>query len=269
MSPAARAKTDDFFRAPRETRSTSAGPVELPILYFDVRNVVALFAAPLGPTRDALRGTGLVPATLSPGKAVVGLSFYDYRDTTVGPYGEVGTAVLAVREGEESGPLALIDLLRAPSTRRLGMVVLDLPVTTPLAHAAGRELWGYPKFVTRITFDLDGRRFDGAVLDPDDVGADGARVEICRLAGALGRGVPAPPLSLMTDSRLDGALLRAHVDVRGRVTLASGGSLTLSVGASRHPMAARLRALGLDGARPLVTLRTERFQSRLHAGRPA
>jgi hypothetical protein len=252
-----------FFRVPRVTRATSAGPVELPILYFDVRNVVALFDAPLGPARDLLREVGLTPVTMAPGKAVVGLSFYDYLDTTVGPYQEVGTAIFAVREGEESGPVALFDLLRPPSARRLGMWVVDLPVSTTIANAAGRELWGYPKFVTRIPFRLEHARFDGAVLDPDGAG------EICRLTGRLGAGVPAPPLSLMTYSRRDGALVRAHVDVRGLVRLGAGGALTLSVGASHHPMAERLRALGLDGAGPRVTLSTERFQSRLHEGRPA
>ena len=85
--------TDRFFDVPRTTRRTSEGPVELPILYHDASNVIVLFAARLGRLRDALAGTGLAPVSAGPLHGVVGLSFYEYRRTTVGVYDEVGTAV--------------------------------------------------------------------------------------------------------------------------------------------------------------------------------
>jgi len=169
-------------------------------------------------------------------------------------------AVFCARADEPHRALAFVDLLRKPEKRRVAAYVLDLPVTTVLANAAGRELWGYPKFVTPIEFRLDGRDVDTAVKEP------GGTDDLCRLAGRLGRGVPAPPLSLVTYTRLDGALLRTHVDVRGRVMLRTRGSLVLRVGASKHAMAEHLRTLGLDGARPLLAMATERFQSKLHAG---
>lgn len=257
MSPFA---ADHFFDVPRTTRTTSAGPVELPILYYDVRNVVALFAARIERVREALAGTGLEPAAAGRRHAIVGLSFYEYRRTSVGVYNEVGTAIFCVRAGEPSTPLAFADLLRGPRRRHVGTYVLDLPVTTSLANAAGREIWGYPKFVTPISFRLTGRELDTAVHDPSGTG------DICRLAGRLGRGIPAPPLSLMTYTHLDGALIRTHVDVRGRVMLRAAGSLTLRVGPSTHIMAEHLRGLGLDGARPFLAMVTDRFQSLLHEG---
>jgi hypothetical protein len=249
-----------FFAVPRTTRSTSAGPVELPILYQDVRNVVALFTVPIERARLVLTGTGLVPTPLPRGQALVGMAFYEYRQTSVGAYNEVGTAIFVHREDEPEPRLGVVDLLRPPARRQLGAWVVDLPVTTGLANAAGRELWGYPKFVTEIPFHLDGRRFDSSVMDPDD------GTTICTLAGVAGPGVPAPPLSLMTYTRLDGALVRTHVDVRGAVTARAAGSLRLHVGGSRHRMAEHLRRLGLADARPRLVLMTERFQSRLHAG---
>lgn len=251
---------DRFFDVPRTVARTSEGLVDLPILYYDVTNVVALFRADLRGVEELLRGTGLAPAVVDRASALVGLSFYEYRRTTVGRYNEVGVAIFAVRDGEARPALRILDLLVPPRRRKLGAYVVDLPVTTAAANAAGRELWGYPKFVTEIPFELDGPRFRSSVLDP----ANGT--VICELAGTFGRAIPGPPISIMTYSTLDGALVRTHVDVRGPVGIRSAGDATLRLGPSRHPMTDRLRTLGLDGARPAHVVTAERFQSKLHAG---
>ncbi len=252
-------RDDRFFRVPRIPRQTSEGVVELPILYYEVSNLVAVFDAPLEATAKLLEGTGLVPVAFGH-RAGIALSFYDYRETSVGRYNEVGTAILAVRRADPRPRLGWADLLLPPRRRTIGAYVLDLPVTTKAANAAGRELWGYPKFVTDIPLLLAGRDFECSVMDP------AGRDAILRLHGHMGPGLPAPPLSLMTYTLLDGALVRTHVDVRGMVTACSPGDLRLAVGPSAHPMAEHLRALDLDGARPWAVLRTDRFQSKLHAG---
>lgn len=253
---------DGFFDVPRSPHPTSRGPVELPILYRDATTVVAMFAVDRARAADALVDTGLVPLPLPRGRALAAVAFYEYRTTSVGRYNEVGVALMVTRAGEPARPWRWADLARPPAVRRLGMYVLDLPVSTPLADAAGRELWGYPKFVTELPLRVAGREVDATVLDPDGR-------TIVTFAGRLGPGVPAPPLSLMTYTRLGGSLIRTHVDVRGRSWLRAPGSARLRLGASPHGMATRLRALGLVDARPAVVLATDRFQSRLHAGTPA
>lgn len=250
---------DRFFRVPTATRLTSEGPISLPILYFDVVNVVAMFDAPLAGASLLLEGTGLTPAVVG-GRAAVALSFYEYLDTSVGVYNEVGIAILATRRGEAMPRLGWADMMVPPPYRTLGAYVVDLPVTTAVANAAGREIWGYPKFVTDIAFRLHGREFEGVVADPS--GAE----PILTLAGRMGPGVPAPALSVVTYTLLDGELVRTHIDVRGAVSLSGPGTLRAHAGASSHPMADHARALGLDGARPRLVLSTRRFQSKLHAG---
>ena len=69
----------------------------------------------------------------------------EYRKTDIGPYNEVGLTVLALAPGD---PI--------PAN-----YVVDLPVTTAVANRAGREIWGYNKFVAAI--DVKERRQD--VLD--------------------------------------------------------------------------------------------------------
>jgi hypothetical protein len=251
---------DSFFQVPRTTRLTSEGSVELPILYYDVTNVIALFEGDAHAASALLEGGGLSPALQRGGRAPVGLSFYEYRHTSIGPYNEVGTALFGVPKGQAPSRLGMLELLRPPRERQVGAFVVDLPVTTAAACAAGKELWGYPKFITRIPFRLDGRKVKGAVMDPEQ------DVPICTLEGTLGLGAPVPSLSLVTYTRLGGELVRTHVDVRGGATARAPGGAVLRVGPSEHPMAQRLRDLGLDGARPRLVLCTNRFQSVLHAG---
>jgi hypothetical protein len=254
--------TDAFFDVPRTTHQTSAGPVELPILYLEARNVMALFEASLDGVRALLAPAGLEPGVVYAGRALVGMSFYEYTRTSIGPYNEVGTALFAVRHGERGGLRGVAELLLEPRTRRVGAWVADLPVTTEAACAAGCELWGFPKFVTRIDFALTGRRLSSAVFDPSGVDS------ICTLAGTAGPSTRIPGPSLLTLSRHEGALLRTPVDVRAPTRLHLPGDVRLRLGQSRHRMAEHLRALGLDGAAPRALVITERFQSLLHPGSP-
>lgn len=249
-----------FFSVPRTTFKTSQGLVDLPILYFDVTTVVAFFNAPLAGVEALLEGTHLRPAITRNGTATCAIAFYEYRDTSVGIYNEVGLAIPSIRAGEPAPRIGILDLFRDPRRRTIAFYIADLPVTTPLAHAAGREIWGYPKFVTQIPFSLSARHFDGAVLDPD------GRREIVRLHGDLGRGVPVPPLSVATYTFLDGALIKTPIDVRGAFHIHGRGTLRLDVGDSDHEMARHLRLLGLAGATPAFAGATNRFQSKLFAG---
>ncbi len=226
---------------------TSEGPVDLPILYFDATNVVAAFGVK---PEIAKR---LLPRELEPvcvrDRAVVALSFYEYRSSSVGPYNEVGTAILAKRIGQKTR-----------WSTAAGFVV-DLPVTTRTANAAGREIWGYPKFVTPITFSLQDRRFSSSVTDPE------ADEPIVTIFGQMGMPLPSPPISFSTFTLRDQRLLRTTITVRGRCAIRGRGNVTLRVGrGSQHRMAQNLRALDLDGARPIALITTQKFKATLPEG---
>lgn len=252
-----------FFQVPRTSAETSQGPVELPILYGDVQVAYTFFRADTAAVTPLMAGTGLQEVPYSTSGCLVGVACYEYRDTTVGTYNEVGVVVPAVPAGEHVPMGGLPDLLRTrtrPEERRAGFHVLHLPVTTELANAGGRELWGYPKFVTAIDVALRDRSLACTVHDPDGPGT------ILRLEGSLGPGLRAPSLPLLTYSVLDDRLLRTTVDVRGGMRAHAGRGLRLDVGTSYHPMADTLRDLGLDEAAPALVLTSTSFQSRLNAG---
>ena len=256
---------DPFFAVPTMKTTTSAGEVELPILYYDNSCVFALFTADPDGVAAKLAGTGLIPALRIGQRPVVAMGMYEYRQTSIGSYNEVGIGILVYPERyKRSRSVAgWAQLLRRPDRRDQGTYVIDLPVTTQAACAAGSEIWGYPKFVTRISFTLGGGHFSSTVEDPDDGST------IMEFAGRARPVFPVPPMPLVLYSHHHGVMLRTHVDLRNGMGAHVPGGIRLQVGQSRHRMADNLRELGLDGARPLAVSSTTRFQSRLNAGVPA
>lgn len=254
---------DPFFNVPREQRPTSEGMVDFPICYYETRCVQAFFRCPLPAVTASLHGTGLRPGQVLGREAIVAMAFFEYTDTSIGPYNEVGIAVPALPLPSRSGSRWL-ELLRDVDNpcRELGFNVLHLPVSTVAACAAGREIWGYPKFVSDIPFRLDGRDLDSGVTDPVQTNQS-----ICRIYGRMGPGLPGPTLSLLLYSQVEQQRLRATVNVRGNTRLHLPGSVRLQLGQSHHPMHQTLRQLGLDGAKPLLLSVTRHFQSRLNLGR--
>ena len=264
MSKPVRVGHDDpFFQVPRTTFRTSEGDVELPILYYDTSALYAFFMPERARIATLLTGTGLVPALTVGRRALAALACFEYRDTSVGAYNEVGLAVAVCRDGEQQafgGWRNLLATLQNPEARHVAFHILDLPVTTAAANAAGREIWGYPKFVTDIPFTLEKRKFACAVMAP------GSHIPVMELAGRMGPSVPVDPLSMALLSYRDAALVRATVNARGATRLALPGSVRLAAHDTRHPMGQHLHALGLDGAKPLALMWTHAFQSRLNAG---
>lgn len=263
------APNEPFFDVPRTSVQTSQGPVQLPILYRKTRNLNAFFMVDDWRVREVLRhraGDALVPACTWGGRALVGLACYEYQDTSVGPYNELGLALAVVPRGVKPGLRHWLQALQDVERpgHELGFHVLHLPVTTPMACAAGREIWGLPKFITPIRYgrsqgDVDMVLADPQALRPDD--------HLLRLSGRLGPSLPAPPMSVALYTALDQQWQRATVNVRGGVRLHAPGSVRLSIGPCDHPMVHTLRALALDGARPLCVTDTQAFQSRLNQGR--
>lgn len=262
-------RTDPFFDVPQTTVHTSEGPVQLPILYRQTRNVNAFFMADADKVQAALDRVAhgeVVAALRWGGKALVGLACYEYQDTSIGPYHEIGLAVAVVRRGVQPRLghwlQALADVDKPG--RELGFYVLHLPVSTAAACSAGREIWGLPKFVTAFQYERAGSRVRVVLADPD--AATTPMAPILTLAGDMGLSVPGPAMSLVLYSACERQWLRTTVNVRGGQKVFAPGSVRLKVGHSAHPMAQTLRQLGLDGAKPVCLTDTDAFQSRLNQG---
>ena len=160
----------------------------MPIRYFDVQCLVATFLAPPDKASELLVGAGLQPVLQEDGRAVVDLYCIEYRKTDIGPYNEVGLTVRAKAPGD---PIA-------------ANYVVNLPVTTAVANRAGREIWGYNKFVAAIDVKSEGKTFSTVLRDSDHeiIGA---------LEGKRGASVPAPPTDILTFSLHHGRLIKTVI----------------------------------------------------------
>ncbi|HTR18160.1 MAG TPA: acetoacetate decarboxylase family protein [Acetobacteraceae bacterium] len=216
----------------------------LPIRYFDSQNLIATFLTGMDRAVEMLKGTGLQAVPQEDGKAIVVLACWEHRDTDLGPYNEVGLAILAVAPG---------DLVPA-------LYVVNLPVATTAAYRAGREIWGFNKFVTAIDITRDDKKFSTSVRDPDNA-------LIVTLEGTRGASTPMAPADIFTFTLLAGKVIKTLVQVPTPSHASTGDSFLLKVGNSEHPMANNLRALALDGARPVLVQFADPFQAILHSGR--
>lgn len=252
-------KHDPFFQVPRTSKKTTLGDVQLPMYFLDASNVIAIFRADEAGVKKLLEGSGLSCALSLSGKPLVFISLYEYRDSSVGAYNEVGIAIPVIPDGVKKPKSSIHDLLRTTDESVIGWHIVNLPVTTEQANTAGREIWGYPKFVTQIPFQLDKRSFTSEVKDSQNG-------DIMRLHGKLNFGIKAPALSGVTYSHLNNKLLRSTVNARGNYKAYFAHQLQLTIGSSQHNMAENLRALGLDNSRPVVVMCCDNFQSRLSDG---
>jgi Acetoacetate decarboxylase (ADC) len=216
----------------------------LPIRYFDVQCLVATFLAAPDRASELLESAGLQPVVQEDGRAVVDLYCIEYRKTDIGPYNEVGLTVRAKAPGD---PIA-------------ANYVVNLPVTTAVANQAGREIWGYNKFVAVIDVNSQGQAFS-TVLRDSDLEIIGA------LEGERGLSAPAPATDILTFSLAQGRLIKTAIRVLTPSLASSGDSFVFKVGTSRHPMTSNLRTLSLDGAHPVLIHYTDPFQALLFPGR--
>ncbi len=148
--------SDDFFSGvTQEPVQTSAGECQLPILYRDGSVIGLMYRVAPELVAPLIEHEEFEPFTLM-GKAIVQLVVFEYRDTTIGPYNEVALAVEIKRRG--TSPSTWGALVNAKGQPSYGSMFLNLPVTSESANAAGREIWGYPKYVVDIQteFSEDG-----------------------------------------------------------------------------------------------------------------
>ena len=251
----------DLFAVPRTRVTTSEGPVEFPIFYHDLSGLFLNYFVDYVQVASLLAGTGLTPCRFFNGKSMVSLIFYEYRQTSIGAYNEA-TIVLMVRpEGEHQPVSNLVNFLRRSGAKwTMGGYVLEMPVTLPLARAAGREIWGYPKFETQIPFKMVGKRYEFSVLDPV------TGEEIFSVRGSLGVGLGLGAFDFVTFSNHGDQVLKTIIDVEGKFKVSLNKEVKLQIGPGNHRMAQHLRVLGFDRLAPFAVISTDRCRTRLNQG---
>lgn len=223
------------------TWSIQGETIRLPVSITDARLTAAVFAAPGPAARRMLAGGPLRPVVLG-GRAVALLMCAHYDEWALKSYDEVGVGLLV------RGPRGLP-----------GLHFVDLPVTGAFTREAGQDFWGLPKWLMDASLIFAPAGTSVTVRD--------GSTEVLRASIRPGRvrlpfGVRA---ALPAWSYLEHGA-RAHQVLRGRVPMRLSG-IRIGRGAATvrlgdHPMAARMRALGMLG-RPLLTVTADRMSGPL------
>jgi len=125
---------EDFFdwKGPTEKGvDIGSAVVDLPIMYYRDDSFMGMFPAAYEPVRTLLPSRDLYPVTLPDGRATVGIFAFNYLETGIGPYGEIGVAIPCTH-GHQAP--ALVPLLLESRYPGWGGFVLHLPVTSLVAR---------------------------------------------------------------------------------------------------------------------------------------
>lgn len=203
--------------------------VTIPVEVRSARMIGAQFFVDADAAQAVIDYSGLRIARQLRGRAVASVNAVQYLDNDLGPYNEV--AVAFVVEAHDAPAGAKADLTK-PTT-----LIHRLPVNQTFTCAAGKDIWGFPKWVTSITLTEDRRASHSVLIDGDDfvLSLDVARSHLP---------LPSQEMEMACYSWDDGVLRRTPWTTRtSRVTARVGGA-SIQLG-TQHPMATELRSIGL------------------------
>lgn len=126
-----------------------SGEVSIPLRTTDLTSMLATF-----PVKTSLLRP-MLPNPLNPisflGTSLLTIGGMEYKEMNIGPYNEI-VVMLPVRYTGPMPPQAFSRI----GLDRIGLYVMIISVTTQIALDAGLDIWGYPKFLSDITFQDQG-----------------------------------------------------------------------------------------------------------------
>ena len=152
-------RDDPFFKeTPRKTLDMNGQPMEFPILYYDLRCITSIFTAKTKNLEKLLPHPNFRPIEMWPGIGMLGITAFEYRDTSVGPYNEISISIpIKFPPGFVFPGIAATSMMRK---NVFPVYVHHLPVTTEIALKGGIHFWNYPKFLAEITFQDQGENLE-------------------------------------------------------------------------------------------------------------
>lgn len=228
--------------------------VALPAKFSDGYVVSALYRISGDTARHSLSACNLQPVVLPGDCSIAVITMFDYGRTAIGPYREISVGVAA------SATATSLRLAFRVLTTQLGLGtwVLALPVDSELARDAGRNLFGYPKFLARIDVD---RKPDVCRCNVSENGVDAVALRY-----SLGRGPRVKLRSLTTYSVLSGALIETEIPIAWDAVVAPPGRTSIEILNQDARLARAISSLHLP-PKPLMVMYGGGFGATLRAGR--
>ncbi len=210
---------------------------DLPVLYFRDDFFGLYYTCGYKKVKNIMPSDNLHPLMLPNGRAVIVIGAYNYRDTSIGPYGEIPVAIPCVLNEKKSRLSGIVPLLRESGYPGFGVLVHHLPVTKVLARDAGRGEWGYTKFIADMTFRVTPEYFACSMSDNSDSILD---IHVPKKGFRVKDNKP-----LTTFSVKDNQLIKTVINQTGikRISLNTKGA---GVTFGNHPMARSITDLEIS-----------------------
>lgn len=228
----------------------------LPIHYRKARAWFSVFACPRRRAEELLPDPKLSPALVFPGLAALVVAVFDFEDTSIGPYREVGIGVPC--RYRRSSAVPLVPLLAEKYLDDVGPWVQFMAVTTEAANEAGRRHWGYPKFVAEIDIRADDARMRCVVSEK---GEKILEVDVERPGPSKPIRFPVRTYTRLSDELL---LTEFHVDAMGSIRRMGAKA---GIRFEGHPRVGSLRELGVSGERPIEVRWCDAYRTELDRAR--
>ncbi|MGW1873593.1 hypothetical protein [Streptomyces sp. NPDC001975] len=242
---------------PTTSVPTSAGPVDVPVRYYDSSAAHLCYPVDTDVARSLLPDvTWMVPARFGR-RALAVLSLYEHRCTTIGPYTELGLSVLVDDLWRPHAYDLARDLLRRVDLRRTGRYVVSLAVGTEEARAVAEELWAQPAVHGSAEVALQGRALR---VEAPELGLS--------VEGGPGPGMRCPEADWVLYGRRGDSTVRTLVRAAGRPRVHARPRVRLRLDGGHGPLARHLQILELDTVRPGFVLTSPRFVAHRSAGAP-
>jgi hypothetical protein len=253
-------ETDQATRGEATSYEVLGRTVGLPVEVRAAAQWTVQYLVPLTAAQRLVDPTGLEATGPLPGRALVALAVCRYDDTDLDSYHEVALSVV-VRPHDAPRRASMAHRLREFGQGAIGAYIHRLPVDQEFTCAAGRDVWGFPKWIT--TIDIDEPRSS----DPQSGSSTTVRLvddgtHILTLAMSSNGPVRLPAHAAPSYSFRDGVLRRTEWTTTSEGVSGRLGGTTMALG--DHPMADELRSLGLP-KRALMTSHAVRMQATFQA----
>ncbi|NND68588.1 MAG: hypothetical protein HKN19_13455 [Halioglobus sp.] len=248
--------TNDICSKHSESSYTIDGTdVSFPVVVGDASMLMNGFLVDARAAQALLEGTGFRVVELFPGKAILQLLAVDYKENHLGDYNE-GAIIFPVLAPGEKKPFPLFGALKRMGDGTLGNFVYRMPVDQEYTTHAGRFIWGFPKWVSRIDIEFGPSVARGTFVDEDEL--------VYSIAAKTGGSSASKEQRAASLAIRDGKAWKTYgTNNPTGVTFSLGGEPP-QIGDS-HPLAKELRSLGLP-KKPLFTVSVK--STRMTFGKP-
>ena len=229
--------------------------ISFPVVVSDASMLMNGFLVNAKAAQELLEGTGFRVVEMFPGKAILQLLAVDYKENDLGDYNE-GAIIFPVLTPGEKKPFPLFGALKRMGKGSLGNFVYRMPVDQEFTTHAGRFIWGFPKWVSRVDIEFGPDVARGTFIDEDEL--------VYSIAAKSGGDNTPKEQRAASLAIRDGKAWKTYgTNNSSGLTFSLGGEAP-DIGES-HPLAKELRSLGLP-KKPMFTVSVK--STRMTFGKP-